>query len=87
MNCSPDGCTTARRTRKLAQTPGGTIFDIVAERGAHIAGHEIRQLKAKDFVFIAIRTANGDLIIPGGNVTIRAGDTFTVLTKKEAEDY
>jgi trk system potassium uptake protein TrkA len=72
--------------QQLAQIPGGTIFEIVAEQGAPIVGHEIRELKVKDFVFIAIRRADAELIIPSGNVTIRAGDIFTVFTKKEAED-
>jgi trk system potassium uptake protein TrkA len=72
--------------QQLAQIPGGSIFEIVAENGAPIIGHEIRELKVKDFVFIAIRRDSGDLIIPSGNVTIRAGDVFTVFTKKEAEE-
>lgn len=72
--------------QQLARIPGGTIFEIVAEQGAPIVGHEIRELKVKDFVFIAIRRADAELIIPSGNVTIRAGDIFTVFTKKEAED-
>lgn len=72
--------------QQLAQIPGGTIFEIVAEKGAPIIGHEIRELKVKDFVFIAIRRADGELIIPSGAVSIREGDTFTVFTKKEAEE-
>ena len=72
--------------QQLAQIPGGSIFEIMAETGAPIVGHEIRDLKVKDFVFIAIRRQSGELIIPSGNVIIRAGDTFTVFTKKEAED-
>ena len=72
--------------QQLAQIPGGTIFEIVAEDGAPIISHEIRELKVKDFVFIAIRRANGELIIPSGTVVIRAGDVFTVFTKKEAEE-
>ena len=72
--------------QQLAQIPGGSIFEIVAENGAPIVGHEIHELKVKDFVFIAIRRLSGELIIPSGNVTIQAGDTFTVFTKKEAED-
>ena len=31
--------------QQLASIPGGTIFDIVAEQGAPIVGHEIRELK------------------------------------------
>ena len=72
--------------QQLASIPGGTIFEIVAEAGAPIVGHEIRELKVKDFVFIAIRRTGGELIIPSGNVTIRSGDIFTVFTKKEGED-
>ena len=72
--------------QQLASIPGGTIFEIVAEEGAPIVDHEIRELKVKDFVFIAIRRAGGVLIIPSGNVKISAGDIFTVFTKKEGED-
>jgi trk system potassium uptake protein TrkA len=72
--------------QQLAQIPGGSIFEIVAEKGAPIIGREIHEIKPKDFVFIAIRRQSGDLIIPSGNVTIEAGDTFTVFTKKEAEE-
>jgi len=72
--------------QQLAQIPGGTIFEIVAEKGAPIIGHEIRELKVKDFVFIAIRRAGGELIIPSGTVSIQEGDTFTVFTKQEAEE-
>ena len=56
--------------QQLAQIPGGSIFEIVAENGATIVGHEIHELKVKDFVFIAIRRLSGELIIPSGNVTI-----------------
>jgi len=72
--------------QQLASIPGGSIFEIVADEGAPIVGHEIHELKVKDFVFIAIRRVGGSLIIPSGNVKIQAGDTFTVFTKKEAED-
>lgn len=72
--------------QQLASIPGGTIFEIVAETGAPIVGHEIRELKVKDFVFIAIRRSGGELIIPSGNVKIEAGDIITVFTKKEGED-
>jgi trk system potassium uptake protein TrkA len=72
--------------QQLASIPGGTIFEIVAEAGAPIVDHEIRELRVKDFVFIALRRKNSELIIPSGNVRIEAGDTFTVFTKKEAED-
>ena len=72
--------------QQLAQIPGGSLFEIVAKKGAPIAGHEIREHKVKDFVFIAIRRQSGDLIIPSGNVTVQAGDTCTVFTKKEAEE-
>ena len=40
----------------------------------------------KNFVFIAIRRAGGDLIIPSGTVKIRPNDIITVFTKKEAEN-
>ena len=72
--------------QQLAQIPGGSIFEILAENGAPIVGHEIRELKVKDFVFSAIRRTGGVLIIPSGNVKIQPGDIFTVFTKKEAED-
>jgi trk system potassium uptake protein TrkA len=72
--------------QQLASIPGGTIFEIVAEEGAPIVDHEIRELKVKDFVFIAIRRAGGVLIIPSGSVKIQPGDIFTVFTKKEGED-
>lgn len=72
--------------QQLASIPGGTIFEIVAEEGAPIVDHEIRELRVKDFVFIAIRREGGTLIIPSGNVKIQAGDIFTVFTKKEGED-
>src|SRR5208337_3467029 len=72
--------------QQLASIPGGTIFEIVAENGAPIVNHEIRELKVKDFVFIALRRQNGELIIPSGSVRIQGGDIFTVFTKKEAED-
>jgi trk system potassium uptake protein TrkA len=71
--------------QQLASIPGGTIFEVVAEKGAPIVDHEIRELKVKDFVFIAIRRLGGELIIPGGAIKIRPGDTITVFTKKEAE--
>ncbi|NLD57670.1 MAG: TrkA family potassium uptake protein [Methanomicrobiales archaeon] len=72
--------------QQLASIPGGTIFEIVAEEGAPIVDHEIRELKVKDFVFIAIRREGGTLIIPSGNIKIQAGDIFTVFTKKEGEE-
>jgi len=72
--------------QQLASIPGGTIFEIVAEESAPIVGHEIRELKVKDFVFIAIRRTGGVLIIPSGTVRIQPGDIFTVFTKKEAEN-
>jgi trk system potassium uptake protein TrkA len=71
--------------QQLATIPGGTIFEIVAEEGAPIVDHEIRELDVKDFVFIAIRRAGGDLIIPSGTIKIRPFDEITVFTKKEAE--
>jgi trk system potassium uptake protein TrkA len=74
------------KLQQLASIPGGSIFEIVAEENAPIVGHEIRELKVKDFVFIAIRRTGGTLIIPSGNVRIQPGDIFTVFTKKEAEE-
>ncbi len=71
--------------QQLASIPGGTIFEVIAEKGAAIVDHEIRELKVKDFVFIAIRRLGGELIIPSGTVKIRPGDIITVFTKKEAE--
>jgi trk system potassium uptake protein TrkA len=71
--------------QQLASIPGGTIFQVVAEEGAPLIDHEIRELDVKDFVFIAIKRAGGDLIIPSGTVKIRPGDVITVFTKKEAE--
>jgi len=71
--------------QQLASIPGGTIFEFVAEDGAPFIDHEIRELEVKNFVFIAIRRAGGELIIPSGNVKIRPGDNITVFTKKEAE--
>jgi trk system potassium uptake protein TrkA len=71
--------------QQLASIPGGTIFEVIAEKGASIVDHEIRELKVKDFVFIAIRRLGGELIIPSGTVKIRPGDIITVFTKKEAE--
>lgn len=71
--------------QQLALIPGGTIFEIIAEEGAPIVDHEIRELDVKDFVFIAISRAGGDLIIPSGTVRIRPNDIITVFTKKEAE--
>ena len=41
--------------QQLASIPGGTIFEVVAEKEAPIVDKEIRGLKVKDFVFIAIR--------------------------------
>jgi trk system potassium uptake protein TrkA len=72
--------------QQLATIPGGTIFEVVAEEGAPIVDHEIRELEVKNFVFIAIRRAGGDLIIPSGHVRIRPDDIITVFTKKEAEE-
>lgn len=74
------------RMQQLASIPGGTIFEIVAEEDAPIIDSEIRELDVSDFVFIAIRRAGGELIIPSGTVKIRPGDVITVFTKKEAEN-
>jgi hypothetical protein len=48
MNWSPHGSATGQRTHKLqqlAQIPGRPIFEIVAENGALIIGHKIRERK------------------------------------------
>jgi trk system potassium uptake protein len=71
--------------QQLASIPGGRIFEFMAEEGAPFVDHEVRELKAKDFVFIAISRPGGELIIPSGSVKIRPGDTITIFTKKEAE--
>jgi trk system potassium uptake protein len=71
--------------QQLASIPGETIFEVVADKGAPIVDHEIRELKVKDFVFIAIRRLGGELIIPSGTIKIRPGDIITVFTKKDAE--
>ncbi len=72
--------------QQLATIPGGIIFEIEVEEGALLVDQEIRELDVKDFVFIAIKRAGGDLIIPSGKVRIRPNDIITVFTKKEAED-
>ncbi len=69
--------------QQLASIPGGTIFEIVAEEGAPIVDHEIRELKVKDFVFIAIRREGGTLIIPSGNIKIQPGTSSRYLLKKK----
>lgn len=61
--------------QQLGQIPGGSLFETVAKKAAPIVGHEIREHKVKDFVFIAIRRQSGDLIIPSGNVIVHAGVT------------
>ncbi|MDI6719744.1 MAG: TrkA family potassium uptake protein [Methanomicrobiales archaeon] len=71
--------------QQLAALPGGRIFEFVAEQGAPFIDRELRELKAKNFVVIAINRAGNGLIIPTGDTRIRAGDTLTVFTKKEAE--
>ncbi len=73
------------KMQQLASIPGGSIFEIVAEEGAPIIDHEIRDIVVKNFVFIAIRRASGELIIPSGSVKIRPNDTILVFTKKESE--
>jgi trk system potassium uptake protein TrkA len=72
--------------QQLATIPGGRIFEIVAEEGASIVDRQIRDMKVKDFVIIAVKRAGGEVIIPSGNVTIRSGDTLTIFTKKEDEE-
>jgi len=71
--------------QQLASLPGGTIFEIQVENGAFMIDHEIREMKVKDFVFIAIRRQGGELIIPNGAVKFRPDDVITVFTKKDAE--
>ena len=68
--------------QQLASIPGGTIFEFVAEDGAPFIDHEIRELEVKNFVFIAIRRAGGELIIPSGNVRIRPGDRSRFSRRK-----
>jgi trk system potassium uptake protein TrkA len=70
---------------QLATIPGGRIFEIVAEEGAPMAERQIREMKVKDYVIIAVKRAGGEVIIPGGAVPIRAGDTLTIFTKQEDE--
>lgn len=72
--------------QQVASISGGLIFEIVADEGAPIVDHEIRELDVRNFVFIAIQRAGGGLIIPSGAVRIRPGDVITVFTKKEAEE-
>lgn len=74
------------RMQQLLSIPGGSIFEIVAEEGAPIIDHEIRDIVVKNFVFIAIRRMSGELIIPSGSVKIRPNDTLVVFTKKESEE-
>ncbi|HZD43471.1 MAG TPA: NAD-binding protein [Methanomicrobiales archaeon] len=71
--------------QQLASLPGGRIFEFTAEDGAPFVNHEVRELNAKDFVFIAINREGNGLLIPSGDVRIKPGDTITVFTKKEAE--
>jgi trk system potassium uptake protein TrkA len=70
---------------QLATIPGGSIFEIVAEEGSPMADRQIRDMKVKDYVIIAVKRAGGEVIIPSGSVTIRAGDTLTIFTKQEDE--
>lgn len=72
--------------QQLATIPGGRIFEIVAEEGAPVVNRQIKDMKVKDFVIIAVKRAGGEVIIPSGSVTIRAGDTLTIFTKKEDEE-
>ncbi|MDD1672122.1 MAG: TrkA family potassium uptake protein [Methanomicrobiales archaeon] len=73
------------KMQQLVSIPGGSIFEIIAEEGASIIDREIREIIVKNFVFIAIRRASGELIIPSGAVKIRPNDTILVFTKKESE--
>ena len=70
---------------QLATIPGGRIFEIVAEEGAPMEDKQIKEMKVKDYVIIAVKRADGEVIIPGGSVIIRAGDTLTIFTKEEDE--
>jgi len=72
--------------QQLATIPGGRIFEIVAEEGAPMVDRQIRDMKVKDYVIIAVKRAGGEVIIPSGSVPIRAGDTLTIFTKKEDEE-
>ncbi len=71
--------------QQLAALPGGRIFEFVAEQNAPFIDRELRELKAKDFVVIAINRAGDGMIIPTGDTRIRPEDTLTVFTRKEAE--
>ncbi|MHC1626565.1 MAG: potassium channel family protein [Methanoculleaceae archaeon] len=71
--------------QQLAKIPGGLIFQIVVDKDAPFVHHRIRDIDVKDFVFIAIHRANGELIIPSGSVFIEEGDTIWVFTREENE--
>jgi trk system potassium uptake protein TrkA len=71
--------------QQLATIPGGRIFEIVAEEGAPMVDRQIRDMKVKDYVIIAVKRNGGEVIIPSGGVPIRAGDTLTIFTKQEDE--
>ena len=71
--------------QEMIKVRGGIIFEIEAEEGAPFIDHEIREMKVRDYVFIALTRSDGTLIIPSGDVRIQAGDLITVFTKTEAE--
>jgi len=70
---------------QLASIPGGSIVEVDVDDDAPMIDHEIKELDVTDFVFIAIKRENGDIIIPSGKVRIRKGDKIIVFTKKDAE--
>jgi trk/ktr system potassium uptake protein len=72
--------------QQLASIKGGKIFETTVEEGAPMVDREVREITARDFIFIAIIRAGGELIIPSGSTRILPGDTITVFTKKEAEN-
>lgn len=71
--------------QEMIKVRGGIIFEIEAEEGAAFIDHEIREMKVRDYVFIALTRSDGTLIIPSGDVRIQPGDLITVFTKSEAE--
>ncbi len=71
--------------QQLASLPGGTIFEFIVDENAPMIDHEIKDMKVRDYVFIAIQRRGGELIIPSGTVKFRPGDVITVFTKKDTE--
>ena len=67
---------------------GRNLVALAAEHGDNVVvvDRQIKDMKVKDFVIIAVKRTGGEVIIPSGSVTIRAGDTLTIFTKKEDEE-